>query len=311
MIGRKKEIELLNKYCEQDKSSLVAIYGRRRIGKTYFVRQMFKEHRTDCTFFEFTGEYKDDTKRQIKNFIEAIWEWFGIEPTKPIDDWTDAFNFLRRVLTDEMTIAPDKKIVLFFDEVPWVDRSTKAGYISALGHFWNTYCEKYNNFLVILCGSNASWIKKKLLNENVGSFNNRIDYTIPMYPFDLKVTKEYLVNEKKMDIDDKSVLELYMVFGGVAKYLSYMDKDLDIDQNITNVFFNINGRLFNEYNELFKSLFTNNDIKYKKIMDLLSSKKSGLNTSKIAKAIDMKMGASIQNLLMTYASVDLLNLYLH
>ena len=297
MIGRQKEINQLNKYCDENRSNLVAVYGRRRIGKTYFVRYMFEEHRKDCTFFDFTGAYNQNTQSQIDNFVAQVFLWFNEEPTVEIKTWTKAFIFLTKVLLKRIEENPNKKLVLFFDEVPWVDKSTKAGYISALGYFWNNFCERYTNFLVIVCGSNASWIKKKLLNGNEGPFNNRIDNTLPMYPFNLKETKDYLINEKKMDIDNKSILELYMIFGGVAKYLSYIDASKDIDENISNIFFGINGRMFNEYTEVFKSLFTNNAPKYKKIMDFLATKKSGLNTSEIAKHLEMKVGATIKDFL--------------
>jgi hypothetical protein len=260
---------------------------------------MFKTHRKDCTFFDFTGSHQQNTPTQIENFLEQIFTWFNKEPKqkKDIKTWSSAFNFLKRVLAEKLQEEPTKKIVLFFDEVPWVDRSNKAGYLSALGYFWNTFCETHSNFLVIVCGSNASWIKKKLLNENVGSFSHRIDKTIPMYPFDLKETSEYLRVEKKMEIDDKSVLELYMIFGGVAKYLSYIDKDLDIDENISEIFFNINGRMFNEYQEVFKSLFASNVTRYKKIMDFLSSKKSGYNVTKIAQHLNISIGSTITDTL--------------
>ncbi|MDQ7060939.1 MAG: hypothetical protein Q9M43_07265 [Sulfurimonas sp.] len=103
MIGRTEELTQLNNLCELSESSLMVIHGRRRIGKTYLVDFMFEEHRKDCMFFGFSGAYEVNSKTQIKNFIEAVYDWFKIEPSKEIADWTDAFNFLKRTIDAEVT----------------------------------------------------------------------------------------------------------------------------------------------------------------------------------------------------------------
>jgi len=296
MIGRKKEIALLNKLCESDKSKLVAVYGRRRIGKTYLINQLFTLHKKECTFFSFTGSYNQDTPTQIENFIDQIKLWFNVSPDEKINKWSRAFAFLTTVLRDILKENDKQKIVLFFDEVPWVDRTNRAKFMSSLGYFWNTFCEGKSNFLGILCGSNASWIQDKIV-KNEGSFNARLDDTIPMLPFDLSETKDYLINELGFEIDDKSVLELYMIFGGVAKYLSYLDKDKTIEDNIGYIIFSINGRMHNEYNEVFKSLFLTKTQEYNKVMNLLSSKKSGYPTSYIAKSLGLSVGGTISKML--------------
>ena len=142
MIGRKKEIKILNNLCDSKESSLVAIYGRRRIGKTYLINYMFKEYRKECLFFEFTGSSNLRTEVQIDNFVEQVYEWFKVEPTKKIRNWSDAFRFLKRTIDAEVERKRHKaKVIIFIDEIPWVDHSGKANFLSALGYFWNTYCE--------------------------------------------------------------------------------------------------------------------------------------------------------------------------
>ncbi|MFA6137521.1 MAG: ATP-binding protein [Sulfurimonas sp.] len=286
MVGRKKELELLNALCEKDKSKLVVIHGRRRIGKTFLVDYMFQTHRRDCLFFKFTGSADQDSNVQRDYFVEAIYDWFKVEPTKPIEKWHEAFIFLKRTIENEIKEKNHQgKVIVFIDEVAWCDRHNKAGFLSAFGHFYNTYIEKNNNLIVILCGSNASWIKNKILKDTSGPLYHRVDVEIPLYPFDLKETKEYLIKEKRFEIDDKSVVDIYMVLGGVAKYLSYLDPKLSIAENINKLFFSLHAPLYGEYEALFKSLFYDRASNHRKIMDLLLSKQSGFDMAEIEKSL--------------------------
>jgi len=291
MIGRKKELDILDNVCEANETQMVVVHGRRRVGKTYLIDYMFTSHRKDCKFFKFTGSSDQDSDTQLEYFIEAIYEWFGIVPDGKITKWSQAFIFLKKVMLKSMQDEPKKKIIVFIDEVAWIDRQNKAGFLSALGHFYNTYKERYNNLVVILCGSNASWIKNKILKNSSGPLFHRVDTEIPLYPFDLKETKEYLLKEKQFELDNKSVTDIYMILGGVAKYLSYLDPNLSVDQNIDNIFFNLHAVLFNEYELLFKSLFENKASSHKKIIDTLSSKQSGYTMLELERIIkDIKLG---------------------
>lgn len=287
LIGRQKEIALLNKLCDTNDSKLVVVHGRRRIGKTYLINYMFKVNRDDCIFFEYTGSDDQDADTQRLNFIEAIYDWFKTEPTKPITTWAEAFIFLKRTIEDEIAQKNHKgKIVIFIDEVAWIDKHNKAGFLSAFGHFYNTYCQKKENVITILCGSNASWIKNKILKDTKGPLYQRVDLEIPMLPFTLKETKEYLTKEKKFDIDNKTATDIYMILGGVAKYLSFLDSSLSVSQNIDNLFFTISAPLFDEYDALFKSLFYDKHAFHRQIVDVLCSKQSGFTIAQLSTIID-------------------------
>lgn len=287
LIGRKKELKILNSICEEPKSQLVVIHGRRRIGKTYLVDYMFQQYRTDCLFFKFTGSASLDSSVQRDYFIEAIYQWFKEEPTTPITKWHQAFIFLKRVIDKEIEKRNHQgKVILFIDEVAWIDRHNKAGFLSAFGHFYNTYSELNKNLVVILCGSNASWIKNKIMKDTQGPLYQRVDIEIPLFPFDLKETKEYLVKEKQFDLDDKSIVDIYMIVGGVAKYLSYMDSKLSVVENIEKLFFMLNSPLYNEYDALFNSLFYEKSSQHKKIIDLLAQKTSGYTLSELETFIE-------------------------
>jgi len=296
MIGRKNELKILNNICEEKESKLVVIHGRRRIGKTYLVDYMFQEHRTDCLFFKFTGSANQDSAVQRDYFIEAIYKWFRVEPTKSILKWHQAFIFLKRAIDSEIEKREHNgKVIIFIDEVAWIDKHNKSGFLSAFGHFYNTYIEDNNNLIVVLCGSNASWIKNKILKDSQGPLYHRVDKEIAMKPFDLQETKEYLIKEKRFDIDNKSVIDIYMVLGGVAKYLNYLDAKLSIPANINNLFFNLNSPLYDEYSSIFKSLFYEKATSHKKIIDLLSAKSSGYTMLELEQIITEHKLNAIRN----------------
>ncbi len=293
MIGRVEELEILSNACDSDESKLIAVYGRRRIGKTYLINHMFSEHKKDCLFFRFTGSYMLDSSVQLNNFVEAIYDWFKCEPLSAIDNWMSAFTFLKRTLQQEQ--KANQKVVLFLDEIPWIDKKDNSGFIGALGHFWNEFAQNNKNIVLILCGSNSSWIKNKIFEDSSGPLYQRLDIKIHLKPFDLKETKEYLLHEKKFTIDDKTVAETYMVFGGVAKYLSLLDATKTIAQNIDELIFNIDGHLNKEYGEVLKSLFDNKASYYSQIIEVLSQKQSGLTQTQIVKALGEKSGSKIKD----------------
>lgn len=281
MVGREKEIRTLNKLCQSNESKLAVVYGRRRVGKTYLIENMFKENH-NCIYFSFTGAYNGDTKTQLANFSEAIYDWFKTE-IEPTTNWTEAFIALKRILSSKLTeLSENGKIVLFIDEIPWIDRTNKTDFSAALGHFWNTFCITNKRSLMILCGSNASWIKNKILEEEQGPHHKRVDKIIPIMPFTLRETAQYLKEVKNLHIDNKTITEIYMIFGGVAKYLSYYDPELSLPQNVNEIFFSLHGPLYKEYEMLFKSLFVDKDNTYKNTIKELIEKRSGLTTNQIA-----------------------------
>lgn len=293
MIGRVKELEILSNACEQNESKLIAVYGRRRIGKTYLINHMFGEHKKDCLFFRFTGSYMLDSSVQLDNFVEAIYDWFKCESSKDITNWMGGFNLLKKAITT--TQAHNQKVVIFLDEIPWIDKKNNSGFIGALGYFWNEFALNHKNIVLILCGSNSSWIKNKIFEDSNGSLYQRLDIKIPLKPFDLKETKEYLLSEKNFQIDDKTIAETYMVFGGVAKYLSLLDSSKTIGENIDALIFNIDGHLNKEYSEVLKSLFDTKASYYSSIIKILSAKQSGLTQTEIASELGEKSGSKIKD----------------
>jgi len=283
MIGRDAEIAKLTEECEKESSRLIAIYGRRRIGKTYLVNTMFTEHRKECAFFRFTGSYMLDASSQIEYFVIAVEEWFGIKPDRIIKTWAYAFTFLKQAIISIQ--KQHKRIVLFLDEVPWIDQENKSGFLGAFGYFWNEFALNDNHIVCILCGSNSAWIKHKIFEDSKGPLYQRLDCKIHLKPFTLKETKQFLLEEKGFMIDDKTVVEAYMIFGGVAKYLEFLDPKKSIAQNVDDLIFNVDGHLNKEYTEIFLSLFSDKSSYYAQIIDVLIQKQSGLTQTEITNTL--------------------------
>jgi uncharacterized protein len=279
-VGRENELSILNNQLSSATSSYIAVYGRRRIGKTEMIRYFCATN--EVVFAEFTGNLGVTTKNQIKAFADKI--KIDLEYSNPMGtptNWQDAFRLLTEAVKQYPTVN-NKKIVLFLDEIPWLD-SARSGFLEELNYFYNNFVSKVGNIILIVCGSAASYMLKKIVH-NKGTGHNRLTHVIPMYPFDVNTTNK-MVKEIGCHYSLKSILDLYAVLGGVAKYLSYLSPKNTPHQNIQNIIFGKTSMMSHEYDDLFSSLFAEHDTHYK-IMDLLSSKWSGYSKAEIAKKLN-------------------------
>ncbi|MEA2049843.1 MAG: ATP-binding protein [Campylobacterota bacterium] len=275
-VARENEIKKLDSLLQADKSSLCVVYGRRRIGKTETIRYFIKSNELQA--LEITGVYKEARKNQIKSFLRAVDKFSSTTQRTTIFasiDWSDAFFMLEDVI--EKHNVQSKKVI-FLDEFPWLD-SPKSGFFEAFSHFWNNFCSKRDDIIVIVCGSAASYMMNKII-KNKKTLHNRVTQKISIDPFDLKDTKK-LIDSKGCHYSDKSIIDLYMVFGGVAKYIDDVDCTKTPHENIQNMCFSKDGILMDEYEDLYESLFERATV-HRKVMNLLSSKWSGYTQKQIA-----------------------------
>lgn len=249
IICRNKEIGLLSSLLASSKSEFVAIFGRRRIGKTYLVTEFFEQQ--DCLFFYLVGIRKAPMERQLWAFQGALADCFydGSRLEKP-KDWFDAFEQLNKVLQKEN----NKKMVLFFDELPWL-ATAKSEMLEALDYFWNRYWSHQHNVKVIICGSAAAWMIDNVIDDK-GGLHNRVTKQIHMMPFNLSETKIYLTHNG-VKLTNSSILEIVQSVGGVPYYLNMIQKGLSASENIDHLFFEPNSELSTEFERLFHSLYDN------------------------------------------------------
>lgn len=270
-IGRENELKKLRNAYESDESKFIAIYGRRRIGKTCLVREAFKEG----LVFSYSGMPNVPTRVQLYSFYSAL-KAQGLEkPTQP-KNWIDAFA----LLADLIKMRPEGKKVIFLDELPWMD-APRSSFLPAFEQFWNGWAAARKDILLVICGSATSWMVNKVF-RNRGGLHNRLSDRICLQPFTLQECERYS-KAKELGYTREMIMETYMVLGGVPYYWSLLERGMSMSQNIDNLFFKNEALLKDEFHELYRSLFKN-PAPYTEIINILGKKKSGMTRAEIIKA---------------------------
>ncbi len=279
IIGRKKELKLLNKVYSSHEAEFLVVYGRRRVGKTYLIREFFISKK--CKLLHATGLQHGSQKKQLKKFVEAISETFldGVSLEAP-KNWDDAFGILHKQLS-----KCQEKVVVFLDELPWM-ATRRSGLLEEIDYYWNRNWSKMPNVILVACGSSASWLIKKIINSK-GGLHNRVTHAIKLLPFSLAETDEFL-KSRNINLNQKHVLSLYMSLGGVPYYLKYIERGLTAQQNIQNIFFAKEAPLQEEFSKLFESLFDNADA-YIELVKLIAKRKEG------ARRAELKVDAQLSS----------------
>ena len=294
-IGRIEESEQLKKLYDSRKPEFVVVYGRRRVGKTYLVNQFFKANFT----FKVTGLAKKDRSAQLLNFGNAL-KRYG-SPLCPIPtNWIEAFESLRILLEN----TAGKKVV-FIDELPFM-YTRRSDLIAALEHFWNDWGCNCEDLLLIVCGSATSWITRKIL-KNKGGLHNRVTAKIYLRPFTLGECREYL-REAGFRYEEKDIVECYMVMGGIPYYLSLLERELSLAQNVDRMFFRRKGKLDGEFENLYASLFENSG-PYLKVIEALSKRNSGMTRKEIQEFTKLPDGGGLTTVLSDLDDCDIIRKY--
>lgn len=282
IIGRTKEKKKLERLYHSNKAQFLAIYGRRRIGKTHLIRSFFRDK---GVYFEVTGSHGAGKKEQLRHFLRTLQEVFPGDYT--FLEWDDAFDALRIAIQKS---DPTKKHILFIDELPWF-ASPKSGFLRALDLCWNRYLSTMPNVLLVICGSAAHWMIKKVIQDK-GGLHNRLTDQIRLEPFTLKETEHYL-SAQGVQLNKKQIAELFMVFGGVANYLDNIPQGKSAAQIVNEKCFNPQNFLFSEFTRLYSSLFDDSRKHINVIRALANKPRRGLTLSEILKATSLSSGGAI------------------
>ena len=273
IIGRKREQESLERAFKSRESQFITMYGRLRVGKTYLVKEFFSQK--DCVFLHVTGKQQGKLKEQLEAFRQDAYNTFPIKALfNPLKSWYEAFD----ILNDEIK-KTDKKVVLFFDELPWL-ATQRSGLLDEIDHYWNNKWAWTKNVIFVACGSSASWMLKNII-YNTGGLYNRTTEEIHLEPFNLAETQEYLTS-KNVHLSNKHVVSLYMAVGGIPYYLNYIEPGLSVQQNIQRLFFDKNAPLKNEYYQLFELLFNGVEA-YKELLECIAKKREGMSLTELTK----------------------------
>lgn len=291
IVGREAERKLLQRYQESEKSELVALYGRRRVGKTYLIRCTFR----DEFDFSFTGMYETSKSLQLRRFAKQL----GVDETPK--DWFEAFDLLR----DHLIALKKKTVTVFLDELPWMD-TRNSHFLEAFSMFWNTWPMGTSLLKLYVCGSSTSWMLNKFIGDKGGLYG-RTSRTIYLRPFTLRETGQYLTAVKNFTLTHRQILDIYMIMGGIPYYLDMLDPELSVNRNIDELFFASNAPLRAEYEFLFRSLFSNSD-RYRKVVEILSQKLKGMTRKEILETLKSD-GGSLSKVLEDLSACDFIRSY--
>ena len=298
LIGRKAERKHLEAIVASKEAEFVVVYGRRRVGKTFLVNSFFNDNYA----FKLTGLAKKSKREQLANFTTSLNRYHTGKKYRKPRTWYEAFDQLRDML--EQVPVKGKRVV-FIDELPWMD-SRGSNLVSALEHFWNDWAVTQNDLVLIVCGSATSWMTKKIL-KNRGGLHNRVTQKIYIRPFTLAECKEYL-QSRDIVMEDKEIAECYMIMGGIPFYLKNIQRGKSLSQNVDEMFFMDKGRLDDEFDALYASLFDKSE-GYIKIVEALSTKNKGLTREELLKATKLDSNGKFTTMLRNLVDCDFIRCY--
>lgn len=304
IIGRKTEIAELERLYRSDRAEFVAVYGRRRVGKTFLIKQLFKGRIT----FQHTGVSpvdqngdKNRMKTQLESFYFSMLN-HGLEGFKKPKSWLEAFYQLEQLLD---ILDDGSRQIVFLDELPWMD-TPRSGFLSAFENFWNGWCSGRDNIMLVVCGSATSWILGNL-SRNRGGLYGRLTDEIKLMPFTLKECEEYFEAEG-ISLSRYDIVQSQMVFGGIPYYLSFFKKGESFEQNTNRILFGFNPKLKDEFNRLFNAIFGNHE-DCKKIIRLLATRHCGFTREEISKATGLPLGGGLSATLAALSESDFIMRY--
>ena len=295
IVGRELEIEKLENYMTSHHSEFIAIYGRRRVGKTFLVKELFERQFA----FRITGKDIVSTKEQLINFNFALNDQLGVDAHAP--NWTEAFRLLQKALEEKQEGIK----IIFFDELPWFDTHS-SHFISALEHFWNDWASYRNDIKLITCGSATTWMLDHVINSR-GGLHNRVTHKILLTPFNLHEVELYFKSQG-FSYERPEIIESYMAMGGVAYYLSLFENNKSVAQNIEQLCFTRGGELTDEFERLFKSLFKKAD-NHLAIITALKNKGKGMTRLELLSATQLPNNGNFSKLLRELEQCEFIRSY--
>ncbi len=297
IIGRKDEQKIIQNYVDSGKAEMIAVYGRRRVGKTFLIKSYFA-NKFD---FAFTGIYNVTKSVQLAQFHKTLEEYSRRQIKKP-KDWFEAFDMLKEYLAT----LDKEKIIVFIDEIPWLD-TPKSNFLAAFGQFWNVWASVKNNLKLFVCGSATTWMLSKFVGDKGGIYG-RVSRSIWLRPFTLGEAEQFLKTVKGMSLSRKQILEVYMIFGGIPYYLDMLVKGKPLDVNIDELLFYQDAPLRHEFDFLFRTLFLNTKI-YRSVVEALSKKLKGLTRQELIAILKIKEGGMLTEALDNLIKCDFIRKY--
>ncbi len=280
LVGRSKEQAVLGKILKGNEPEFLALYGRRRVGKTFLIREFFQ----DSLRFELTGIHNASRSLQLRNFSDQLARAIDstLRPELPTD-WYAAFGQLTAFLE---SLDTARRHVVFFDEIPWL-ATRRSGFLQALEHFWNSWASRQSHIVLVICGSAAAWMIEKVIH-NRGGLYNRVTRRIRLEPFSLTEVREFL-ESRNVHLEPRQIIELFMALGGIPHYLKEVEPGRSAAQNIDAICFSPNGLLATEFPHLYAALFDHPE-RHLEMIRALASRSGGLTRKQLLEAAGRPSG---------------------
>lgn len=289
IVGRKQQIRIFERVLSSGETEFIAVYGRRRVGKTFLIREYFGQR----ICFEIIGLYEAGLKEQLSNFAQSMKKAGNLNLPIPAS-WSEAFLQLESYYEQLKKKKRKEKWVIFIDELPWL-HTARSGFLTALQQFWNSYASRQQNMVLIVSGSAASWMIQNIVRAK-GGLHNRLTMQIRLLPFTLNEMQELLKKHNILKLSHYELIRIYMATGGVPYYLKFLQNGLSSSQQIDELFFKQSAPLRNEYQLLFESLFTNSD-QHRKIIELLAESWNGASRNEILQKTGITSGGTVSLIL--------------
>ena len=297
LVGRQHDLKLLNEYINSDRSEFVAVYGRRRVGKTFLIRAAAGDN---FSFF-VTGVHGATKDVQLTNFAIALQKYSGSGGLNIQKNWLLAFYELSKYLES----LPEGRKIIFIDELPWMD-TAKSGFIAALENFWNSWAVLRNDIKLFVCGSATSWMINNLI-KNRGGLHNRLTHHLTLQPFTLRECEEYF-KVYGFAYSKRQIAECYMAMGGIPYYMTLMDRSKSVAQNIDNLFFSEDASLKDEFNDLYKALFKKAS-SHIQIVTSLAEKGIGMTRKELVRAAGLTDNGALSAVLEELEQCGFIRIY--
>ena len=293
IIGREEEIAVLERLYNSKKSEFLAIYGRRRVGKSFLVSEVYGTK----IVFKSVGTYLKDNDRnyetyrrlQLDHFYDALLlSGLGKEEQRPAN-WREAFLLLRKLLAG---IRMRRKVVLI-DELPWLAGPQSSEMIAELGYFWNSWADDQRNIVLVVCGSATSWMLDNVIRD-YGGLHGRLTGVIKLKPFTLAECARYY-RKNGFRLSQYEMCIGYMALGGVPFYLDKLRNDLTMTENIDAIFF-ADEKIHQEYKDVYAGLYASKD-RYVDIVKALGARFYGMTQAEIAIHLGIGRGGTLSQMI--------------
>ena len=293
LIGRQKEIEELERLFSSDKSEFVAIYGRRRVGKSYLIDEVYGKRMVfSTTGIYFPKDTRPETRyrqEQLAHFYESLLQYGMSQETPLPTSWREAFRLLRQLLECKRS----RRKVVFLDELPWLAGPQSAELIAELGFFWNSWACKQRNVILVVCGSATSWMLDNVIRE-YGGLYNRLTMKMQLHPFTLGECEQYY-ERKHFHLSRYEMALSYMTLGGIPYYMDMLRNDKTLAENIDHIFFD-NAQIKQEFEDVYVGLFSSTE-RYVDVVMELGNHKYGMTRQEIASALHLTSGGGLSTML--------------